>query len=349
MGVTLTCVAAGTHIVNSDYEATSAELPTTTAGLPVEFTALSNGVSAGFNAPAQGVVDQATSFTNTSQYATAYAWDFDDGNFSSLPNPSHTYTQPGVYTIELLSSNLCSSDTFTQTITVGNYAVSQDASMPTQSGAAGETLTYTLNLTNTGTLPDSYNLSLSSSVWSAQLSTATIGPLDPGEASSYQVTVQIPAAQTAASQRNYTVTATSSSDPRLPKASASSAIQANFTPQPGLELQPEQADVSGEPGDVITMTFQLTNTGNLRDSFITNVSGSTWVDVQAGFSALNPGQVVDGLVTVTIPADALEGQSVEATITIRSSHDANIFQQLELTIHVILLGPKIYLPLVVRD
>jgi gliding motility-associated-like protein len=36
------------------------------------------------------------------QTITRYTWDFGDGNTSSLPAPSHTYTKPGTYTVSLV-------------------------------------------------------------------------------------------------------------------------------------------------------------------------------------------------------------------------------------------------------
>ncbi len=44
-------------------------------------------------------------FTNTSNAATSYQWDFGDGNTSTSAAPSHTYTAPGFYTVNLISTN----------------------------------------------------------------------------------------------------------------------------------------------------------------------------------------------------------------------------------------------------
>jgi gliding motility-associated-like protein len=40
-------------------------------------------------------------FTNTTPGGVAYQWDFGDGGSSTLENPSHTYTIPGIYTVAL--------------------------------------------------------------------------------------------------------------------------------------------------------------------------------------------------------------------------------------------------------
>jgi gliding motility-associated-like protein len=49
---------------------------------------------------------------------TQWAWDFGDGNFSTLQNPVHCYTTPGNYSVTLLvtTGNGC-----TQTVTMSNY------------------------------------------------------------------------------------------------------------------------------------------------------------------------------------------------------------------------------------
>ena len=49
-------------------------------------------------------VPATVNFTNTSFYSNSYYWDFGDGNFSTSTNPSHTYSNFGVYTVSLISS-----------------------------------------------------------------------------------------------------------------------------------------------------------------------------------------------------------------------------------------------------
>jgi len=47
------------------------------------------------------------SFTNTSQFADSYIWIFDDGDSSTLENPSHIFEEPGIYNVELIAINEC--------------------------------------------------------------------------------------------------------------------------------------------------------------------------------------------------------------------------------------------------
>lgn len=58
------------------------------------------------------------SFTSTSTHATSYLWDFGDGSFSTLQNPTYSYQQYGTYTVCLITTNDCGSDTTCKTINV---------------------------------------------------------------------------------------------------------------------------------------------------------------------------------------------------------------------------------------
>ncbi|MDX1910863.1 MAG: PKD domain-containing protein [Saprospiraceae bacterium] len=63
---------------------------------------------------AQNVV----TFTNTSQNATQYLWDFGDGTTSAEVNPVHTYAAPGPYTVTLTAWGVCPEAIRTQTFII---------------------------------------------------------------------------------------------------------------------------------------------------------------------------------------------------------------------------------------
>lgn len=67
-------------------------------------------------------------FSNTSQNATGFVWNFGDGTATSNEiNPTHTYEQSGTYTVTLTATNSCGSAAIEQTITVvlsGTHEVS---------------------------------------------------------------------------------------------------------------------------------------------------------------------------------------------------------------------------------
>ncbi|MCX6833871.1 MAG: PKD domain-containing protein [candidate division Zixibacteria bacterium] len=56
-------------------------------------------------------VGGSVSFFNRSMNATSYLWNFGDGTTSTSMNPSHTYTIAGVYSVSLVATNACGSDT----------------------------------------------------------------------------------------------------------------------------------------------------------------------------------------------------------------------------------------------
>jgi PKD repeat protein len=57
-------------------------------------------------------------FADQSVNALTYAWDFGDTNTSTDQNPTHTYTADGTYTVTLIVTSACASDTISQDITV---------------------------------------------------------------------------------------------------------------------------------------------------------------------------------------------------------------------------------------
>lgn len=70
--------------------------------------------TASFSTNQLGLVAQ---FSNISANATSSSWDFGDGNVSTAQNPVHVYSTPGIYTVCLISSNGCATDTTCDTLT----------------------------------------------------------------------------------------------------------------------------------------------------------------------------------------------------------------------------------------
>jgi len=65
-------------------------------------------------------------FTNTSQNAISYAWDFGDGNTSTDENPAHTYATIGDFTVTLTIANCEKTDVTTNDITVNALGVEDE-------------------------------------------------------------------------------------------------------------------------------------------------------------------------------------------------------------------------------
>lgn len=67
----------------------------------------------------------AVSFNNQSTGATSYSWNFDDGGTSTDEDPVHTYSESGVYTVYLIASNNCGSDTAIVTVIINTTGIDE--------------------------------------------------------------------------------------------------------------------------------------------------------------------------------------------------------------------------------
>jgi len=74
-------------------------------------------------------------FFNNSQNAFSYFWEFGDGNFSVLDNPSHTYALEGEYTVVLTAYNNCGESQLFEFILVIDFPVA-DFSANVQEGCS---------------------------------------------------------------------------------------------------------------------------------------------------------------------------------------------------------------------
>lgn len=64
-------------------------------------------------------VDQSTvTFTNNSEFATSYFWNFGDGEGGISPNPVYTYDENGTYTVTLTATNDCGSEETSIDVTI---------------------------------------------------------------------------------------------------------------------------------------------------------------------------------------------------------------------------------------
>ena len=97
--------------------------------------------------PPQGsfeyTIEEATvMFTNTTENADNYTWLFGDGNTSNSPDPEHTYSQGGDYSITLLATNECGTDTLEQMITLSGAAPTPNLSASIDTGCAPLSVTF---------------------------------------------------------------------------------------------------------------------------------------------------------------------------------------------------------------
>lgn len=88
-------------------------------------------------------------FSNNSSNATNATWYFGDNTTSTQYNPSHTYTQPGVYNVSLSVNSVCGTDSTAQS----SYININTPAAPVSADVNNCTPTsFTLNATGSGTL-----------------------------------------------------------------------------------------------------------------------------------------------------------------------------------------------------
>ncbi len=90
-------------------------------------------------------------FTNTTENATSYEWDFGDGEFSFLENPSHTYEDFGDYVVVLTAINECGEVTETMNISVSSLPTANFSSNITQGCTVVEIQFEDLSTSNSDT------------------------------------------------------------------------------------------------------------------------------------------------------------------------------------------------------
>jgi len=110
-------------------------------------------------------------------------------------------------------------------------------------------------------------------------------------------------------------------------------------------ISPPTQTIIAKPGDVVTHTFTLTNTGLVTDSFSLSVAGNTWpTTVMATTGELGPGEATTVDVVVTIP-HALGSDTF--TLTAVSLSEPDVMAQATGT--TVAEAWRYYLPIVVKN
>jgi large repetitive protein len=97
-------------------------------------------------------INSEVNFTNQSDSATGYQWQFGDGTVSTLTNPVHAYATPGNYTVMLTAmhvnapGNVCT-DTALTTLQVVTSRTGSFSATDTIGTCAPFTATFTNNIT----------------------------------------------------------------------------------------------------------------------------------------------------------------------------------------------------------
>ena len=93
------------------------------------------------------------------------------------------------------------------------YGVRVMPSADSQDDRPGATVTYTLQVENSGNVQDTFSMTLSGNVWTTGVAPTTVGPLVPDAQASVLVAVDIPSSASDGDTDTVTVSVTSQGDP----------------------------------------------------------------------------------------------------------------------------------------
>jgi hypothetical protein len=213
-----------------------------------------------------------------------------------------------------------------------------------RAGLPGETVTYTLTITNSGTVSDTYDLAASGNAWPTSLSTASI-QLNAGASTPFNAYVTVPPGAMPADSDTASVTATSQGDTAK---SATAHLTTTVMPAYGVLLSPGTS-LAGLPGQTVTYTVAMTNTGLLADTYDLTTTGNAWVTaLSSSTMALAPGAAGTFTAAVTIPGNATGGAFDSVTVTATSQGDNTVSDSAILTTSCIGSGHELHLPLLLR-
>jgi hypothetical protein len=215
------------------------------------------------------------------------------------------------------------------------------------SGPVGQTVTYTLEISNTGSLADSFDLTATGQTWTSTLSTSIIN-LAPSASVDFTVTVAIPPG--AADQETDTVTITATSQGDSSKTDSALLTTTGITePIYGVALSGDHS-LSGPAGEQVVYTIVITNTGDVVDTFDLLPTGNIWTTIlpsQVVTLAAGDSQAV--MITVSIPLSAAAMDSDQVTLLAVSQHDVSAQDTTILTTVSTGLAVRLYLPAITRN
>lgn len=209
-------------------------------------------------------------------------------------------------------------------------------------GDLGETITHTLQITNTGRLSDTYKFHVEGNHWPLQFPTQ-LGTVSPGAVAPLAVKVSIPLTATRGASEAVNMLVVSLGKPNLVfTASLTSTVKYEHD----LLAWSPASQQSGDPGEAVKFPITLENTGAFSDTYTVMIEENQWLGSTAAQIPLAVDERTTFQVEISIPADASYGNVDFFKITISSQGDPQRWLSVDLTARV---NSQMYLPFVYRN
>jgi len=208
-----------------------------------------------------------------------------------------------------------------------------------QGAAVGSTVAYTLRFTNTGTLSDTFGVSLSGAQWPVTTSLVTTGLVGPNVGTPLTISVTVPMTATGNATDSVAVKIASLATPAI---SATARFTTTALPSYSAALTAQSTAQADYVGHTVMYTVRLTNTGTITDFYLINHDHAGWTTVlEPSNEQLPPQAGADIVAHVTIPLTATYGE----TDTVRLFVNGTVHAY-ELDLITTALVYRVFLPIV---
>jgi hypothetical protein len=214
-------------------------------------------------------------------------------------------------------------------------------------GLAGQTVAYTLWITNTGHMADDFDLTATGQTWTTTLSTSLVS-LAPSASAVFTASVAILPGAADQETDSVNIIATSKGDSNKTALAVLTTTSVS-TPVYGVALSDDYS-LSGPAGGQVIYTLTISNTGNVVDIFDLLPTGNSWMTtLSSQVVTLAAGDSQEVTITVLIPPAAAALASDQVSIQASSQHDGSKNDTVVLTTFSIDQFARIYLPVVMLN